>query len=88
MFPFTHCFPRGSPIHFGGVGPQDARASLTWVHTLANLMKRRHGDNKTENKLIIFADGSYIELIAFIDDDPGLREGHWSVLLSLPETWS
>jgi hypothetical protein len=43
-------------------------------------MKRRHGDNKTENKLIIFADGSYIELIAFIDDDPKLRDGHWSVL--------
>lgn len=37
----------------------------------------RHGDNKTENRLIIFADGSYIELIAFIDDDPAHREGHW-----------
>jgi hypothetical protein len=37
----------------------------------------RHSDNKTENKLICFQDGSYIELIAFINDDPKLREGHW-----------
>ncbi|KAL9622508.1 MAG: hypothetical protein Q9160_003184 [Pyrenula sp. 1 TL-2023] len=31
----------------------------------------------TANKLIIFADGSYIELIAFIDDDPTKQDGHW-----------
>lgn len=37
----------------------------------------RHADNKTENKLILFQDGCYIELIAFIDDDPKHREGHW-----------
>jgi hypothetical protein len=37
----------------------------------------RHGDNKTENKLILLADGCYIELIAFVDDDASLREGHW-----------
>jgi hypothetical protein len=37
----------------------------------------RHADGKTENKLICFQDGSYIELIAFIDDDPKHREGHW-----------
>ncbi|TVY47064.1 hypothetical protein LOCC1_G002968 [Lachnellula occidentalis] len=37
----------------------------------------RHADNKTENKLICFKDGSYIELISFINDDPVLREGHW-----------
>ncbi|TVY92641.1 hypothetical protein LAWI1_G001836 [Lachnellula willkommii] len=37
----------------------------------------RHADNKTENKLICFKDGSYIELISFINDDPALREGHW-----------
>lgn len=37
----------------------------------------RHADNRTENRLILFADGSYLELIAFIDDDPKLREGHW-----------
>ncbi|OCL03243.1 hypothetical protein AOQ84DRAFT_392409, partial [Glonium stellatum] len=37
----------------------------------------RHADNRTENKLILFQDGSYIELIAFIDDDPARRAGHW-----------
>ncbi|TKX26854.1 hypothetical protein C1H76_1009 [Elsinoe australis] len=37
----------------------------------------RHADNKTENKLIIFKDGSYIELIAFINDDPEKKKGHW-----------
>jgi hypothetical protein len=37
----------------------------------------RHGDGKTENKLICFRDGSYIELIAFINDDPKNRQGHW-----------
>ncbi|KAG9241133.1 glyoxalase-like domain-containing protein [Calycina marina] len=37
----------------------------------------RHADGKTENRLVIFQDGSYIELIAFIHDDPKLREGHW-----------
>ncbi|KAK3067479.1 hypothetical protein LTR53_015630 [Teratosphaeriaceae sp. CCFEE 6253] len=37
----------------------------------------RHVDNKTENRLILFADGTYIELIAFIDDDPEKRRGHW-----------
>ena len=35
-----------------------------------------HADGKTENKLICFLDGSYIELIAFIKDDPNLRQGH------------
>ena len=37
----------------------------------------RHGDNKTENKLVIFQDGTYLELIAFINDDPEKRKGHW-----------
>jgi hypothetical protein len=37
----------------------------------------RHADGKTENKLICFRDGSHIELIAFINDDPKHREGHW-----------
>jgi hypothetical protein len=36
----------------------------------------RHADNRTENRLILFADGSYLELIAFINDDPKNREGH------------
>ena len=35
-----------------------------------------HTDNKTENKLICFRDGSYIELIAFVNDDPKNRKGH------------
>lgn len=39
----------------------------------------RHADNRTENRLILLADGSYIELIAFINDDPALRKGHWWV---------
>jgi hypothetical protein len=29
------------------------------------------------SKLVVFRDGSYLELIAFIDDDPKHREGHW-----------
>lgn len=37
----------------------------------------RHADNLTENRLILFSDGSYVELIAFIEDDPKRREGHW-----------
>lgn len=37
----------------------------------------RHADNKTENKLIIFKNGTYIELIAFLDDSPNSRENHW-----------
>ena len=37
----------------------------------------RHADGKTENKLVCFRDGSYIELIAFINDEPKHREGHW-----------
>lgn len=37
----------------------------------------RHGDNKTENRLVLFRDGTYLELIAFINDDPEKRQGHW-----------
>lgn len=36
-----------------------------------------HGDNKTENRLVLFRDGTYLELIAFINDDPEKRRGHW-----------
>jgi hypothetical protein len=35
-----------------------------------------HAGGQTENKLIIFRDGSYIELIAFVNDDPKHRTGH------------
>lgn len=37
----------------------------------------RHKDGKTENKLIVFRDGSCIELIAFVEDDPVKRKGHY-----------
>lgn len=37
----------------------------------------RHADGKTENKLIMFRDGTYLEIIAFIHDDPAKRKGHW-----------
>jgi hypothetical protein len=49
-----------------------------WLTTAFTLSPGgRHADNRTENRLILFADGSYLELIAFIDDDPKNREGHW-----------
>ncbi|KAF2172432.1 hypothetical protein M409DRAFT_63121 [Zasmidium cellare ATCC 36951] len=35
----------------------------------------RHADGKTENKLILLSDGSYLELIAFTSEDA--RKGHW-----------
>jgi hypothetical protein len=35
-----------------------------------------HAGGQTENKLIIFRDGSYIELISFVNDDPKHRTGH------------
>ncbi|KAE9382058.1 hypothetical protein N431DRAFT_425580 [Stipitochalara longipes BDJ] len=35
-----------------------------------------HAGGQTENKLIVFQDGSYIELIAFVNDDPKHRVGH------------
>ncbi|KAB8360944.1 hypothetical protein FH972_024676 [Carpinus fangiana] len=34
-----------------------------------------HGDGKTTNKLIVFADGTYIELLAFTS--PAARVDHW-----------
>jgi hypothetical protein len=37
----------------------------------------RHLDGRTENKIIIFQDGTYIELVSFINDDPNLRQGHF-----------
>lgn len=36
-----------------------------------------HGDGKTENRLVLFRDGTYLELIAFVNDDPEHRRGHW-----------
>ncbi|KAF2804560.1 uncharacterized protein BDZ99DRAFT_467256 [Mytilinidion resinicola] len=50
----------------------------TWLTTHFTVSPGgRHGDNKTENKLILLPDGCYIELIAFIDDGATSREGHW-----------
>jgi hypothetical protein len=37
----------------------------------------RHADGKTENRLILFRDGTYLELIAFVNDDPDKRKGHF-----------
>ncbi|KAK3723522.1 hypothetical protein LTR37_001774 [Vermiconidia calcicola] len=37
----------------------------------------QHADGKTENRLVLFQDGTYLELIAFINDDPEKRSGHW-----------
>lgn len=37
----------------------------------------KHAGGRTENKLIAFRDGSYLELISFINDDPAKRRGHW-----------
>lgn len=50
----------------------------SWIEDhLTVLPGGRHADGLTENKLIIFEDGVYIELIAFIDDVPlDKRSGH------------
>src|SRR3954454_7959124 len=38
----------------------------------------RHADGLTENKLIVFSDGTYLELIAFLPSTtPALRAAHW-----------
>lgn len=37
----------------------------------------KHADGRTENRLVVFRDGTYLELIAFIDDAPEKRRGHW-----------
>ncbi|CZT46169.1 uncharacterized protein RSE6_06563 [Rhynchosporium secalis] len=36
----------------------------------------QHADGRTENRLICFRDGSYVELIAFVNDDAKNRQGH------------
>lgn len=35
----------------------------------------KHADGKTENKLVLFSDGTYLELIAFTSEEA--RKGHW-----------
>lgn len=50
---------------------------LWLVNHLAVLPGGQHADGLTKNKLIIFEDGVYIELIAFVDGiDPERRNGH------------
>lgn len=57
---------------------QDILAPPTWLKDAFTISPGgRHADGRTENRLIIFKDGSYVELIAFIDDDPDRRSGHW-----------
>ncbi|KAK6438104.1 hypothetical protein LTR95_005691, partial [Oleoguttula sp. CCFEE 5521] len=36
-----------------------------------------HAGGETQNTLILFADGTYLELIAFVDDKPECRKDHW-----------
>jgi hypothetical protein len=59
--------------------PYDSLVSLPeWITTNFTVTPGGiHADGKTENKLICFRDGCYIELIAFIKDDPSLREDHF-----------
>ncbi|TID13942.1 hypothetical protein E2P81_ATG07009 [Venturia nashicola] len=36
-----------------------------------------HADGKTVNSLVLLESGVYLEFIAFVDDDPANKEGHW-----------
>nr|OQO16651.1 hypothetical protein B0A51_14343 [Rachicladosporium sp. CCFEE 5018] len=36
-----------------------------------------HAGGETQNTLVLFADGTYLELIAFVDDNPECRKDHW-----------
>ncbi|KAG8628128.1 hypothetical protein KVT40_004001 [Elsinoe batatas] len=61
-----------------GLPYSDLQSLPTWLTDNFTIAPGgRHADGKTENKLIIFKDGSYIELIAFINDDPENKKGHW-----------
>ncbi|KAI7278124.1 hypothetical protein KC345_g6163 [Hortaea werneckii] len=37
----------------------------------------KHADGRTENKLVLFRDGTYLELLAFTRDDSEKRKGHF-----------
>ncbi|KAI6878712.1 hypothetical protein KC318_g7377 [Hortaea werneckii] len=37
----------------------------------------KHADGRTENKLVLFRDGTYLELIAFTRDESEKRKGHF-----------
>ncbi|KAF2220536.1 glyoxalase-like domain-containing protein [Elsinoe ampelina] len=61
-----------------GLPYSDLQSLPTWLTNNFTIAPGgRHADGKTENKLIVFKDGSYIELIAFINDEPENRKGHW-----------
>ena len=36
-----------------------------------------HADGKTYNQLVVLSSGVYLEFIAFVDDDPQRKQGHW-----------
>ncbi|KAK5105802.1 hypothetical protein LTR62_002144 [Meristemomyces frigidus] len=56
----------------------DLKSPPNWITSNFSLSPGgRHSDSKTENRLVIFQDGTYLELIAFINDDPAKRKGHW-----------
>lgn len=55
-----------------------AKTKCSYVQqALTDIAGGKHADGKTENKLILFRDGTYLELIAFVNDDPEKRKGHW-----------
>jgi len=53
---------------------QDPPSWLTSVFTITP--GGTHADGKTCNKLVIFEDGTYLEFIAFVGDDPENRKDH------------
>lgn len=57
---------------------KDLQNPPAWLTNNFNLAPGgRHAHGLTENKLILFADGSYLELIAFVDEDPSIKGDHW-----------
>ncbi|KAH6679590.1 glyoxalase-like domain-containing protein [Halenospora varia] len=62
------------------VPPKYLTSAPTWLTKNFTLTPGgRHADGITENKLICFADGCYIELIAFVSPPPSpdSRKNHW-----------
>ena len=56
----------------------DVQEPPDWITSRFNVSAGgRHADGKTVNKIVMFRDGTYLELIAFINDDPKRRKGHW-----------
>ncbi|KAH8684709.1 glyoxalase-like domain-containing protein [Tricladium varicosporioides] len=62
------------------VSPEFLASPPTWLTKNFTLTPGgRHADGITENKLICFGDGAYIELIAFVSPPPSpdSRKNHW-----------